>query len=106
MESNDNASTIEASFKETMKEINNGDHSRIENHGFFPPKGSPTSDKFVSSLSLSLMVLFFVMLRFAAGPFLNPSVSSETILAIYMYFIFWSERSKILILFSFFLRQG
>jgi len=41
-------------------------------HGIFNPTGSPTSDKFISSLSVALLVIFFLMLRSSASPFLNP----------------------------------
>lgn len=43
----------------------------------FPPTGSPAGDRFISSLSVALLIFFFVMLRSSAGPFLHPSVSSS-----------------------------
>ena len=55
------------------------EQSRHHHHGLFPPTGSPTSEKFISSLTVAMLILFFVMLRFSAGPFLHPSVSSENI---------------------------
>ena len=75
MQSIDNSSGIvdESMFERLMHES----HSRAPtgNNGMFPPTGSPTGDKFISSLSVTMVIIFFVMLRSSASPFLNPTVS-------------------------------
>ena len=54
------------------------------------PTRSPTSDKFISSLSVAMLILFFLILRSSASPFLNPSVSTFNMCWTYLIaFNFW-----------------
>lgn len=58
----------------------------IPNYSLFPPLGSPTSEKFISTLSVVILVCFFSLLRLSAGPFLHPSVSNEFELRLFVLF--------------------
>lgn len=40
----------------------------------FHPMVSNKNDKFISSASVTILVVFFLLLRSSAGPFLNPKV--------------------------------
>lgn len=50
-------------------------HSAPHFHGssVFPPTGSPAGDKFISGVSISMFLCFFLLLRSAASPFWNPT---------------------------------
>ncbi len=42
-----------------------------------PPTGSPAGDTFISGVSITMLLCFFLLLRSTASPFWNPTVSSE-----------------------------
>jgi hypothetical protein len=63
-----------SSIHSEMEDETQGHHYFKNNYNV--PTRSPTSDKFISSLSVVMLILFFLILRSSASPFLNPSVST------------------------------